>query len=256
MTGKTFKELEREGWSAMAGAYDDWFATITRQAVAPTLDRLLDDWRGQRFLDVCCGTGHLAAAAAVRGAVAQGVDLAEPMVERARANHPEVASGLNNLAQFLKATNRLTEAEPLYRRALATHEQFFGAEHPRVAHDLKNLSLFLQLTNRFAEAEPLKKVQTELEGVRKSRADVDRRVPTTLIWRERKTPKSARFLNPSLRDPHASGQPSSATGKHCPMPLTNLITRTLLAFTRDRSLCPADAFEFGTSDLSGDGPWI
>ncbi len=89
MTEKSFKELEREGWSAMAGAYDDWFATITRQAVAPTLDRLLDDWTGKRFLDVCCGTGNLAAAAAARGAAAHGVDLAEPMVERAQANHPQ-----------------------------------------------------------------------------------------------------------------------------------------------------------------------
>ena len=28
-------------------------------------------------------------------------------------NHPNVARDLNNLAQLLKATNRLTEAEPL-----------------------------------------------------------------------------------------------------------------------------------------------
>ncbi len=33
--------------------------------------------------------------------------------------HPNVAIGLSNLAQLLQATNRLAEAEPLMRRALA-----------------------------------------------------------------------------------------------------------------------------------------
>ena len=32
--------------------------------------------------------------------------------------HPDVARDLNNLAQLLKDTNRLGEAEPLMRRAL------------------------------------------------------------------------------------------------------------------------------------------
>ena len=40
---------------------------------------------------------------------------------------------LNNLAQLLQATNRLAEAEPLYRRALAIDEKSFGPEHPDVA---------------------------------------------------------------------------------------------------------------------------
>ena len=34
-------------------------------------------------------------------------------------DHPDVATALNNLAALLRATNRLGEAEPLYRRALA-----------------------------------------------------------------------------------------------------------------------------------------
>ena len=71
------------------------------------------------------------------------------------AEHPEVASDLNNLAQLLQATNRLAEAEPLMRRALAIDEQSYGAEHPNVAIDLNNLAQLLQATNRLAEAEPL-----------------------------------------------------------------------------------------------------
>ncbi len=47
---------------------------------------------------------------------------------------------LNNLAQLLKATNRLAEAEPLMRRALAIVEQSYGGEHPDVAINLSNLA--------------------------------------------------------------------------------------------------------------------
>lgn len=37
---------------------------------------------------------------------------------------------LNNLAQLLKATNRLEEAEPLMRRVLAIFEASLGTDHP------------------------------------------------------------------------------------------------------------------------------
>ncbi len=56
---------------------------------------------------------------------------------------------------MLKATNRLAEAEPLMRRALAIDEQSYGKDHPKVAIDLNNLAELLQATNRLAEAEPL-----------------------------------------------------------------------------------------------------
>jgi tetratricopeptide (TPR) repeat protein len=69
--------------------------------------------------------------------------------------HPNVATSLNNLAQLLQATNRLSEAEPLKRRALAIDEASYGPEHPDVAIDLNNLALLLQATNRLSEAEPL-----------------------------------------------------------------------------------------------------
>ena len=56
---------------------------------------------------------------------------------------------------MLQATNRLAEAEPLMRRALAIDEQSYGPDHPDVATDLNNLARLLQATNRLAEAEPL-----------------------------------------------------------------------------------------------------
>ena len=48
-------------------------------------------------------------------------------------------NGLNNLALLLKATNRLADAEPLMRRALAIDEVRYGAVHPELATDLNNL---------------------------------------------------------------------------------------------------------------------
>jgi tetratricopeptide (TPR) repeat protein len=59
------------------------------------------------------------------------------------------------LAQLLKATNRLADAEPLMRRALKIDEQSYGENHPTVARDLNNLAGLLKATNRLADAEPL-----------------------------------------------------------------------------------------------------
>jgi tetratricopeptide (TPR) repeat protein len=70
-------------------------------------------------------------------------------------DHPKVATDLSNLASLLQATNRLAEAEPLKRRALAIDEKSFGPDRPEVATDLNNLAQLLQATNQLAEAEPL-----------------------------------------------------------------------------------------------------
>jgi tetratricopeptide (TPR) repeat protein len=70
-------------------------------------------------------------------------------------NSPGVAVVLNNLAMFLRATNRVAEAESLFRRALAISEKSYGPDHPEVATVLDNLAQLLRDTNRMAEAGPL-----------------------------------------------------------------------------------------------------
>jgi len=55
----------------------------------------------------------------------------------------------------LQDTNRLGEAEPLMKRALAIDEKSYGPDHPDVAISLNNLAALLQATNRLGEAEPL-----------------------------------------------------------------------------------------------------
>jgi tetratricopeptide (TPR) repeat protein len=44
--------------------------------------------------------------------------------------HPDVASGLNNLASLYKAQSLYKKAEPLYQRALRIAEKILGKEHP------------------------------------------------------------------------------------------------------------------------------
>jgi len=77
------------------------------------------------------------------------------IVESLGPDHPDVGTGLNNLALLLADTNRLSEAEPLYRRALAIGEKSLGPDHPAIAIRLNNLAGLLRATNRLSEAEPL-----------------------------------------------------------------------------------------------------
>ena len=51
-----------------------------------------------------------------------------------------MAIRLNNLAQLLQATNRLAEAEPLMRRALAICEKSLGPDHPNTVIARNNLA--------------------------------------------------------------------------------------------------------------------
>lgn len=88
MSRPTFRDLEQAAWIAKTDAYDDFFAKITKQAVDPILDAL-GELEGRRLLDVACGTGHLAGAAAARGAQAEGIDFAATMVAQAADNYPD-----------------------------------------------------------------------------------------------------------------------------------------------------------------------
>ena len=58
--------------------------------MAGDLVELLAPSCGERILDVGCGTGHLAARIAERGADVLGIDVSPSMVERARGNYPRL----------------------------------------------------------------------------------------------------------------------------------------------------------------------
>jgi len=88
---------------------------------------------------------------------------AEPLLEKALAaresflssDHPDVATGLNNLALLYKNQGRYESAEPLYRRALAIREKALRSDHPDLATSLNNLASLFQHQGNYAAAEPL-----------------------------------------------------------------------------------------------------
>lgn len=65
---------------------------------------------------------------------ANALPLAQRSVALTKAQHgeddPQYALALTNLAGLLQATNRLAEAEPLFRGALAIDEKRLGSDHP------------------------------------------------------------------------------------------------------------------------------
>ena len=87
----------------------------------------------------------------------------EQCERRLGAGHPSTATALNELVTVMYATNRLTEAEPLMRRALAIDEACYGSNHPNVARDLNNLALLLQNTNRPEDAVSLYRRAQEID---------------------------------------------------------------------------------------------
>jgi SAM-dependent methyltransferase len=85
----SFKGMEHAGWEKNAVGYDKLFGSITRHAIGPLLDATAVH-AGTSMLDLCCGPGYGAAAAAGRGAHAIGIDFSQAMVETARGLHPAI----------------------------------------------------------------------------------------------------------------------------------------------------------------------
>ena len=70
-------------------------------------------------------------------------------------NHPNVATGLNGLAELYRAQGQYAKAEPLYQRALEIWEAALGPNHHNVATGLNNLAALHQAQGQYAQAEPL-----------------------------------------------------------------------------------------------------
>ena len=83
------RAFEHAGWQQAAVHYTATFACATRGFV----DDLLAAARveaGTRVLDLACGPGCVAIAAAERGALPVGLDFSSAMVALARADHPDI----------------------------------------------------------------------------------------------------------------------------------------------------------------------
>jgi 2-polyprenyl-3-methyl-5-hydroxy-6-metoxy-1,4-benzoquinol methylase len=70
---EAFAKFEHEGWQRVAGKYDSVWASSTRQFIPPLLDAA-EVTGSMVVLDVGCGPGYVAGAAAERGATSRGLD--------------------------------------------------------------------------------------------------------------------------------------------------------------------------------------
>jgi tetratricopeptide (TPR) repeat protein len=71
------------------------------------------------------------------------------------AEHPDVATSLNNLALLYGSQGKYEQAEPLYLQALEMTKKLLGAEHPDVATSLNNLAELYHSQGKYEQAEPL-----------------------------------------------------------------------------------------------------
>jgi tetratricopeptide (TPR) repeat protein len=69
---------------------------------------------------------------------------------------------LNQIGIYLRLRAQYSEAESLFRRALAIHEAALGPEHPLTALGLNNLAVLLRVQGKLAEAEPLHRRALEI----------------------------------------------------------------------------------------------
>ena len=86
---RAFHDFEHAGWEQAAEHYADTFGNLTRQTAEPLLDAVRAR-AGTRLLDVACGPGFIAAAAARRGAHVTGLDFSRAMIAMAERAHPGV----------------------------------------------------------------------------------------------------------------------------------------------------------------------
>ena len=107
--------------------------------------------------------GHLAGRCAIYLRERGEYGAAEPLQVRALtireracdADHPDVATSMNELATLYWEQGRYAEAEPLRTRALAIRERVLDPNHADVATSLNDLGALYYAQGRYGEAEPL-----------------------------------------------------------------------------------------------------
>ena len=82
-----FHDFEQAGWEKAAASYERGFGDVTIQSVGPILDAV-GAGPGVRLLDVACGPGYVAAAAARRKSSVIGIDFSPSMVALASRRNP------------------------------------------------------------------------------------------------------------------------------------------------------------------------
>ncbi|NGQ94693.1 methyltransferase domain-containing protein [Brevibacillus sp. SYP-B805] len=76
--------MSKNRWDATL--YDTKLSFVSE--LGKSMISLLDPQKGERILDIGCGTGDLAAQIALSGAIPTGIDLSADMIDRARQKYP------------------------------------------------------------------------------------------------------------------------------------------------------------------------
>ena len=85
-----FRRFEHAGWERLHAGYHRHWEHLTTQAI-PGMLGATGVGPGMRVLDVACGPGYVAGAAAERGAETVGIDFSESMLKLAQSNFPALA---------------------------------------------------------------------------------------------------------------------------------------------------------------------
>jgi SAM-dependent methyltransferase len=86
---EAFRAFERQAHDRIADSYAGFLTPVTAHAIGPLLE-IAGVRQGSRVLDVACGPGTLAGAAAARQATVTAVDLSAAMLALARTRYPGV----------------------------------------------------------------------------------------------------------------------------------------------------------------------
>jgi SAM-dependent methyltransferase len=88
IVSSSWQAFERAGWDTCVDPYHRFFAPIS-EGLAPVLLEWARVGAGTDVLDLCCGPGYVAGAAAALGARPRGVDISAGMVDLARRLVPD-----------------------------------------------------------------------------------------------------------------------------------------------------------------------
>lgn len=116
--------------------YDDRHSFVWKKA--SDLIDLLDPKPSERILDLGCGTGHLTAQIAERGAVVTGLDSSASMIAQARRNYPKI--------RFVLADARNLPSDELFDAVFSNATLHWIPEAGRV---IENVARALTLYGRF-----------------------------------------------------------------------------------------------------------
>lgn len=84
-----FSKLEYEGWSEVAGLYDQTWSNLTKQFIDPLIETIALQPK-MKVLDIACGPGYVSQRLFEQGALVTGIDFSSEMIKLAKQLYPHI----------------------------------------------------------------------------------------------------------------------------------------------------------------------